>query len=58
MKTILILAFIIIRSEAVFYRNSIDNPDNLEFVQEIAFNEGIDESEVTQEMFNERYLKP
>ena len=58
MKTFLgiIAAFLIGRSDAVKYSESIDNPSNLEFVLEIAFNEGIEVSEVTQQMFNERYL--
>ena len=37
--------------------NSIHNPDNREFVLEVAFNKGIAIDEVTQKMFNERYLK-
>ena len=36
--------------------DSIKNPDNEEFVTEIAFNLGIDNNEVTQEMFNKRYI--
>jgi hypothetical protein len=35
--------------------NSISNPDNAEFVNEVAFNEGIPASSVTQSMFDERY---
>jgi hypothetical protein len=35
--------------------NSISNPDNAEFVNEIAFNEGIPTSSVTQAQFNARY---
>ena len=59
MKTFLgiIVAFLIGRSDGVNYSESIDNPSNLEFVREIAFNEGIGVSEVTQQMFNERYLR-
>jgi hypothetical protein len=41
-------------------RNNPDNihhPDNQPFVLEVAFNEGIDTTEITQEQFNERYLK-
>jgi hypothetical protein len=58
MKTFLaiLVAIVIGRSDAVKYSDSIDNPANIEFVREIAFNEGIDVSEVTQQMFNERYL--
>lgn len=33
----------------------IRNPENREYVEEIAFNEGISYEEVTQEMFNARY---
>ncbi len=35
--------------------DDIHNPDNKEYVEEIAFNEGISYEEVTQKMFNERY---
>ena len=35
--------------------DSIKNPDNAEFVNEVAFNKGIKPSEVTQEQFNKRY---
>ena len=37
--------------------NSIHNPANEPYVLECAFNLGIDVDEVTQEQFNERYLK-
>jgi hypothetical protein len=46
------------RKAARYYRhaeNSIHNPENAEFVVEVAFNEGIKTTEVTQEMFNARY---
>ena len=36
-------------------KNSIKNPENQEFIEEIAFNEGIAPEEVTQSMFNQRY---
>lgn len=36
--------------------DSIKNPNNEEFVTEVAFNLGIDNSDVTQEMFNKRYI--
>jgi len=39
------------------WQNSIDNPANEEFVEEVAFNLDIPVEEVTQEQFNERYLK-
>ncbi len=35
--------------------DSIHNPENREYVEEVAFNEGISYEEVTQEMFNNRY---
>ena len=35
--------------------DSIHNPDNKEYVEEIAFNEEIAPEAVTQEMFNARY---
>jgi hypothetical protein len=35
--------------------NSISNPENAEYVNEVAFNEGIPASSVTQQMFDERY---
>ena len=41
-------------------RNSpeyVHHPDNQPFVLEVAFNEGITVDKVTQQMFNERYLK-
>ena len=37
--------------------NSISNPENQEFVEEIAFNEGILPQQVSQTMFDERYGK-
>lgn len=57
MKTILLILIVLLSGKAINYGNSIHNPDNIEFVQEIAFNEGIKVEYVTQEMFNERYLK-
>ena len=35
--------------------NSVDNPENEEFVNEVAFNLSIDPEEVTQAMFDARY---
>jgi len=37
------------------YADNINNPENAEFVAEVAFNEGIAPEDVTQEMFNARY---
>jgi hypothetical protein len=39
----------------VSWEDSIENPENKEFVLEVAFNEGIEVSAVTQAMFNARY---
>ena len=39
-----------------YWPDSILNPDNGEFVTEVAFNLGIENSEVTQQQFNERYI--
>ena len=36
--------------------DSIKNPENGEYVNEVAFHLRIKNSEVTQEMFNERYI--
>ena len=35
--------------------NSIFNPDNAEFIEEVAFNAGVAPQEVTQSMFDARY---
>lgn len=42
---------------AVNWPDNISNPKNAEFVNEVAFNNGIKVSKVTQKMFNDRYLK-
>lgn len=39
----------------VAYADDIHNPANAEYVEEIAFNEDIEPSTVTQAMFNLRY---
>lgn len=41
----------------VKWTDNIHNPDNQEFVEEVAFNLDILASQVTQEQFNNRYLK-
>ena len=62
MKAISILIATIILSGCAMLKStgnwddSIKNPNNEEFVTEIAFNLGIENNEVTQEMFNERYI--
>lgn len=58
MKVVIAIALALILDgfNAVKYADSIDNPSNEEFVREIAFNEGIDVSEVNQLMFNKRYF--
>ena len=38
------------------WEDNINNPDNEEFITEIAFNEKCAPEEVTQSMFNQRYL--
>lgn len=37
--------------------NSVDNPENEEFVNEVAFNLNIEPEEVTQVMFDARYAE-
>ena len=39
-----------------YWPDSILNPENGEFVTEVAFNLGIENSEVTQEQFNIQYI--
>lgn len=63
MKTISILiAMVVINGCAMVQQStgnwddSILNPENSEFVTEIAFSMGIENSEVTQQQFNERYI--
>jgi len=41
----------------VNWPDNISNPKNAEFVNEVAFNNGINVNKVTQKMFNDRYLK-
>jgi hypothetical protein len=41
----------------VKWEDSIQNPDNEEFVVEVAFNEDVEPQDVTQAMFNERYTQ-
>ena len=43
------------KNEKVSYKNSIHNPQNAEFVEEVAFNLDIRTNEVTQHQFNIRY---
>ena len=66
MKTISILIATIVLSGCAmvkenetctgYWPDSILNPDNGEFVTEVDFNLGIENSEVTQEQFNQRYI--
>ena len=37
------------------HHSSVDNPENEEYVNEVAFNLGIDPEEVNQAMFDQRY---
>ena len=46
---------LIIQSE-VAWEDDINNPDNSEFVIEVAFNNECAPHQVTQDMFNSRYL--
>jgi hypothetical protein len=39
----------------VAWENNANNPENHEFVVEVAFNEGVEMWEVTQSQFNKRY---
>jgi len=58
MKLILILIMLLGRDHTTtdqYDADDIHNPENDEYVNEIAFNEGISYEEVTQEMFNARY---
>lgn len=42
---------------SVKWEDNIHNPDNDEFIVEVAFNEGVEVEQVTQEMFNARYVE-
>ena len=39
----------------IAWEHNINNPENREYVVEVAFNEGVEIWEVTQSQFNERY---
>jgi len=54
-----LIAFVIRCTVGVvqYDKDDIRNPDNAEFVVEVAFNLDIPVDSVTQEQFNERYLK-
>ena len=41
--------------DAYSWEDSIENPDNADFIEEVALNEGVAPEEVTQSMFNQRY---
>jgi len=45
------------KKNSVNWSDNILNPENSEFVNEVAFNNGIKVNKVTQKMFNDRYLK-
>ena len=58
MKLIMMLIMLLGRDHTTTtdqYDDDIHNPENREYVEEVAFNEGISYEEVTQEMFNARY---
>jgi len=44
-----------IRFFKLSWKDSIRNPENAEFVDEVSFNEGIPFNKVTQKQFNKRY---
>ena len=56
---VIVIAIIIVMSSCastkVSWDDNIKNPSNDEFIDEVAFNLGINKSEVTQEQFNKRY---
>lgn len=55
---ILMLAFTSCRAtKSVAWADSIENPENAEYVNEVAFNLDIPAEKVTQKQFNERYVK-
>ena len=59
-KTLLILAIFTGCSKQnslsqVAWEDNVNNPENREYVVEVAFNEGVEIWEVTQSQFNERY---
>lgn len=39
----------------IAWEHNINNPENREYVVEVAFNENVEICNVTQQMFNERY---
>ena len=41
--------------DAYGWENNINNPNNADFIEEVAFNERCAPQEVTQIMFNQRY---
>ena len=43
------------KNKKVSYKDSIHNPENKDFVEEVAFNLDIKTSQVTQQQFNTRY---
>lgn len=59
MKLIMMLIMLLGRDHTTttdqYDADDIRNPDNKEYVEEIAFNEEIAPEAVTQEMFNARY---
>jgi len=58
MKLIMLLIMLLGRDHTTtdqYDADSIHNPDNKEYVEEVAFNEEIAPEAVTQEMFNARY---
>lgn len=56
MKKLILLLIPILLLSCTSYKNSISNPDNKEYVEEVAFNNNIKVKEVTQKQFNLRYV--
>ena len=59
-KTLLILAILTGCNKQnslsqIAWEHNLNNPENREYVVEVAFNENVEIWEVSQEMFNERY---
>jgi len=54
-RVLLIVGFIFALYNKMTWKDSVKNPENDEYVTEIAFNRGIEKHEVKQWMFNQRY---
>jgi len=54
-KTLVVLGLIMAVVNSLRWEDSIKNPDNSAYVNEVAFNLGCSVNEVTQSDFNRRY---